>query len=128
MKIDSIYLIVFCGVQLFLFSSLGNRLFYWSLDSDNYIVWSIFCGIGFGIYPWLRTFLNTTPRLYFVSVCVHLLAILILSTAVSYAIVGATNHFAEWQTALLLMTVPAALAGFVVLLFSYAKFCFSRHA
>ena len=56
MKTDSLYLAVFCVVQVFLFSTLGNRLFYESFDSYNFIVWAAFCGVGFGAYPWLRPF------------------------------------------------------------------------
>ena len=128
MKTDSIYFVVFCLVQMFLFSSVGSSLFSEVFTSYNYLVWAVLCGIGFGLYPWLRPFPKVVPRLYFVTVCVHLLAILVMSTVVSFAILGAANRFAEWQTALLLMVVPAALGGFIVLLFSYAKFCFSRHA
>ena len=128
MKTDSLYLAVFCVVQVFLFSTLGNRLFYGSFDSYNFMVWAAFCGIAFGAYPWLRPFPRVRPRHYFVSVCIHLLSILILSTVVSFGIVGASTHYAEWQNNSLLMMLPAALAGFIVLLFSYAKFCFSRHA
>ena len=126
MKTDSIYLAIFCLVQLFLFSTVGSHLFPESFTSLNSVVWAVFCGVGFGCYPWLRPFHKVTPRLYLASVCVHLLAILVLSTVVTMTILG--NNSGDWPTTFFLMTVPAALGGFIVLLFSYARFCHLRHA
>ena len=128
MKTDSIYFAIFWLLEMFLFSSIGGRLFPDTFASYNSLVWAVLCGIAFGVYPWVRPFPRVMPRCYFISVCIHLLTILVASTVVSFAILGASNHFAEWQTTLLLMLVPSTLGGLITLLFSYAKFCFSRHA
>jgi hypothetical protein len=122
-KIDSIYLAVFCFAQLFLFSDFGSRFFPDFLASYNFFVWAVICAIGFAVYPWP---LRRSAHLRLASVIAHLTGIFVISTLLSFIVIGCTasDHFAEWRLGLFFMAVPSAIASFTSLLVSYAVFRF----